>query len=106
MHKRDVALCSEFDDSAVRRTLLPYVDLADHFESLEGIATKCSIDEVSFLLQKAKLAWMRAYSRRPPRQSDIRSSFSKPVGDMAVGRRDLSRHVRSIMHCASVCRLD
>lgn len=63
------------DKSAIGPAPAPYAEVADMFGDLEARAETSAMQDVSFHLRKAKMAWMSAYESRKARQGDIRDFF-------------------------------
>ena len=54
----------------------PYAEVAEEFSTLEAKATSSGMEDVSFHLEKARMAWIRAHaSSKKGQQQDIRSFF-------------------------------
>ena len=52
----------------------PYAEVAEEYSTLEAKARSSGMEEVSFHLEKARMAWIRACSKKG-QQQDIRSFF-------------------------------
>ena len=65
---------SRESEAVVRPT--PYAEVAEEFSALEAKARSSGMDDVSFHLEKARMAWIRAHaSSKKGQQQDIRSFF-------------------------------
>ena len=54
----------------------PYAEVAEEFSTLEAKARSSGMEDVSFHLEKARMAWIRAHaSSKKGQQQDIRSFF-------------------------------
>ena len=58
----------------------PYTEVEEEFSTLEAKARSSGMEDVSFHLEKARMAWIRAHaSSKKSRQQDIRSSLTLEV---------------------------
>ena len=63
------------DESAIVPAPAPYAEVAEMFGDLEARAETSDMQDVSYHLRKAKMAWMRAYGSTKARQGNIRDFF-------------------------------
>ena len=52
-----------------------YVDLSQHFGTLEKHASGCGLTEASYILKKTRMVITEAHASRPARQADVREFF-------------------------------
>ena len=53
----------------------PYAELSQHFAPLESCAAGCGLNEVSYLLKRARMLMLEAHASKPSRQAEGRAFF-------------------------------